>query len=264
MGLPHEGRWWVVTPFANLYFQDDFKSADYTLTFHIGLTERMMWKGDQRPAVGEGFEGLDAVFRQMEHATDACHQVVEAQDAQAAGVALRESLVTLSVVLVDIEPRIADGNSDLKNGDFVGWAEAAAAYLVGGQRRKRLRSYLRALAKETWQYVNWLTHDHHGNQDDAAAGARMAQHVVMEFADALLNYDKPALTACPACGSRRMSSDSDYCDDGFQVTELCEACNWRSDPTWSDYPSRRQDPELATEVIEVLGPCTPGSDGPGR
>lgn len=34
-----QGRWWVVEPFTNLYPQADFKSADYTLTFHIGLTE---------------------------------------------------------------------------------------------------------------------------------------------------------------------------------------------------------------------------------
>jgi hypothetical protein len=30
------GRWWVVTNPMNLYTQDDFKSMDVVLTFHVG------------------------------------------------------------------------------------------------------------------------------------------------------------------------------------------------------------------------------------
>ena len=67
--------------------QDDFKSADYTLTFHIGLTQRMMWKSNQPPTAREGLESLDAVFRQVERATDTAHHVVEVKTLR-----LRESL----------------------------------------------------------------------------------------------------------------------------------------------------------------------------
>jgi hypothetical protein len=41
------GRWWVVTNPTNLYTQDDFKSRDVVLTFHIGLMARV---ADQRVA----------------------------------------------------------------------------------------------------------------------------------------------------------------------------------------------------------------------
>lgn len=257
------GRWWVVTPFANLYSQDDFKSADYTLTFHIGLTQRMMWKSNQPPTALEGFESLDAVFRQVEQATDTAHHVVEVQDAQAAGVALRESLISLGAALVEAEPQIAAGYTDLKKNDFVRWAEAASEYLICGQRKRKLRSYMKTLARETWEYVNWLTHDHHGTQDEAITGARMVQHVVMGYADVLLDHDRPIPSECPACGSRRMFSDSSYFDDGFETTQVCEACEWRSKPEWSAYRSRQPAPQLAPE-IETLGPCTPGGDGPGK
>lgn len=260
----NKGRWWVVTPFTNLYSQDDFKSADYTLTFHIGLTQRMMWKSNQPPTAREGFESLDSVFRQVERATETAHHVVEVQDAQAAGVVLRESLISLGAALVEIEPHIAAGRSDLKKSDFVGWSEAAADYLAGGQRKRKLRSYMKALARETWEYVNWLTHDHHGTQDEAITGARMVQHVVMDYADVLLDQDKPVPSECPVCGSRRMSSDTNYYDEGFETTQLCEACEWRSNPEWLPYRSQQQSPQLTPEEIEGLGPCTPGSDGPGR
>jgi hypothetical protein len=34
-------RWWVVTNPTNLYTQQDFKSKDVVLTFHIGLAMRV-------------------------------------------------------------------------------------------------------------------------------------------------------------------------------------------------------------------------------
>jgi hypothetical protein len=35
------GRWWAVTNPLNLYSQEDFKSRDVVLTFHVGLALRM-------------------------------------------------------------------------------------------------------------------------------------------------------------------------------------------------------------------------------
>jgi hypothetical protein len=32
-----DSRWWVITEPTNLYSQEDFKSRDVALTFHIGL-----------------------------------------------------------------------------------------------------------------------------------------------------------------------------------------------------------------------------------
>ena len=38
----NEGRWWVITPFTNLYSQDHIRSMDIALSFHIGLMSRVM------------------------------------------------------------------------------------------------------------------------------------------------------------------------------------------------------------------------------
>ena len=36
-----DGRWWVITSPTNLYSQELFPSADYTLSFHVGLMARV-------------------------------------------------------------------------------------------------------------------------------------------------------------------------------------------------------------------------------
>ena len=36
-----QGRWWAVTNPLNLYSQDDFKSVDVVLLFHVGLAMRI-------------------------------------------------------------------------------------------------------------------------------------------------------------------------------------------------------------------------------
>jgi hypothetical protein len=43
-----DSRWWVITEPANLNSQEDFKSRDVALTFHIGLSIRMSYLHDKR------------------------------------------------------------------------------------------------------------------------------------------------------------------------------------------------------------------------
>jgi hypothetical protein len=44
-----DGRWWVITNPVNLYSQDQIKSMDIALSFHIGLMSRMMASQPHRP-----------------------------------------------------------------------------------------------------------------------------------------------------------------------------------------------------------------------
>src|ERR1700722_20048749 len=37
-----KNRWWVITNPTNLYSQELFPSLDYTLSFHVGVTTRMV------------------------------------------------------------------------------------------------------------------------------------------------------------------------------------------------------------------------------
>ena len=73
-----DGRWWVITNPVNLYSQDQIKSMDIALSFHIGLMSRMMaskpppaarrtpgcrrspagWTWQREPGPGQGSRGL--------------------------------------------------------------------------------------------------------------------------------------------------------------------------------------------------------------
>jgi hypothetical protein len=46
-----ESRWWVLTNPTNLYSQQDFKSRDVVLTFHLGLALRLEYARDREVPV---------------------------------------------------------------------------------------------------------------------------------------------------------------------------------------------------------------------
>src|ERR1700733_10530761 len=48
-------RYWVISPMTNLYSQQTFASIDNTLTFHIGLTERL--QAQRQAAEDDRIEG---------------------------------------------------------------------------------------------------------------------------------------------------------------------------------------------------------------
>lgn len=63
-------RYWVVTDPTNLYSHDLFPSLDYTLSFHIGVTTRMMHSS--RGAPNKAHESrFMAMWRRWEQAADA-------------------------------------------------------------------------------------------------------------------------------------------------------------------------------------------------
>ena len=53
-----KSRWWVVTEPTNLYSQDDFKSRDVVLTFHLGVALRMLYLQDRDVPVLPGAADL--------------------------------------------------------------------------------------------------------------------------------------------------------------------------------------------------------------
>ena len=84
-------RWWVITNFTNLYSQRHFPSLDYTLSFHIGLMMRLRSRSDR--VDGNDPSPFDEVFRREEQAEHRLDIAIEAEDYQAVGLLLRESLL---------------------------------------------------------------------------------------------------------------------------------------------------------------------------
>ncbi len=74
-----KGRWWVITSPTNLYSQELFPSLDYTISFHVGVTARMM--SQSRPDVEPMEEALlVAAWRKWQQAGEALDEAEEAEN----------------------------------------------------------------------------------------------------------------------------------------------------------------------------------------
>ena len=95
-----DGRWWVITNPVNLYSQDQIKSMDIALSFHIGLMSRMM-ASHPHPSARQGTWVLE-VARRLDVASESLDRAREVEDFQAVGMRLRETLLTLAAKLADL------------------------------------------------------------------------------------------------------------------------------------------------------------------
>jgi hypothetical protein len=80
----------VITNPVNLYSQDQIKSMDIALSFHVGLMSRMMARQPSPPA-GSGIWMLE-VARRLDVASESLDRAREVEDFQAVGMRLRETL----------------------------------------------------------------------------------------------------------------------------------------------------------------------------
>ena len=98
-----DGRWWVITNPVNLYSQDQIKSMDIALSFHIGLMSRVM-ANRPLPAARQGTWVLE-VARRVDVAGESLDRAREVEDFQAVGMRLRETLLTLAAKLAGLGTR---------------------------------------------------------------------------------------------------------------------------------------------------------------
>lgn len=126
-GQPHDvwdvhatdGRWWVITNMTNLYPQDEFKSMDYVLSFHVGLMARIgARQSREAPAGEEEQDRVPSSWRRYEQAADALNEADEAEEFQAAGMRCREALLTFVREVADAA-MIPAGAPAPKAGDFI-------------------------------------------------------------------------------------------------------------------------------------------------
>lgn len=239
-----DSRWWVVTDPTNLYSQADFKSRDVVLTFHIGLMARV-WQLQERkvPVAAGPALLLPGSWRRWQQAFEAYDSGDEAENFQAVGVRLRECLVSF-VGETRSDDLVPIGQTAPKASDFKAWTELLANGLAAGESSASLRSYLKKLSVETWDYVNWLTHAKNAIRLDAEIGLKAAEHLLGTFTAARLRHEQGS-RRCGRCGSYRV------------VGGTCDHCGWVD----TDY----EVPELplpSSEEIErrLAEPCTPSSD----
>jgi hypothetical protein len=224
-------RWWVITNPTNLYSQRHFPSLDYTLSFHIGLMMRLRSRSDR--VSSDEPTPFDEVFRRHEQAVSRHDTAVEAEDYQAVGMQLRESLISLVAALrrrVQLGPDIERP----QDANFIAWSALLMDLLCRGNSNKELRQHLKNTAKETWQLVGWLTHDRNANKTASSIAIHACGTVVGYFIQILERERTDRFEQCPVCKSRNLRTHFDIAiepDGDYYMT--CGVCDWSSHPVSS-------------------------------
>lgn len=254
----NEGRWWVITNPTNLYSQDQIKSMDIALSFHIGLTTRMMGS-DSRDLMNRD-RRVHELMRRLDVASESLDRAKEVEDFQAVGMRLRELLLTLTFKLSELEPQPSSDRTDAlkKAGDFKGLANIYADSIAGGKSSHYLRSLLKSTSAKTWEYVSWLTHARNANEQDARIAFSATNEVIETFLGALVRGQRGKLERCPVCTSYRLRLART--EDGESWIKLCEACGSASavdlPPTDDHVPGsheERKAPEGGCAEVEDFG-----------
>ena len=221
-------RWWVITNLTNLYSQRHFPSLDYTLSFHIGLMMRLRSRSDRVDSSDPS--PFDEVLRRQEQAQDKHDSAVEAEDYQTVGMLLRESLLSLVAALRRRTEIPADIDRP-QDANFVAWTEALMNQLCGGGSNKELRQHLKNIAKETWQLVNWLTHDRSANRTASSIAIHSCETVIGHFIQVLQRERTDKTDQCPVCRSRNVRTHFDISippDGDYYMS--CGVCDWTNHP----------------------------------
>jgi hypothetical protein len=224
-------RWWVITEPTNLYSQSQFPNMDLALTFHVGLCLRIP-RSERRDVTDLPVEPLLGSWRAFQQAHDAIGAAQEVEDYQALGVRCRECLLSL----VHAAQRAIDppaSAEELKQSDFVGWAEAIADTALAGPNQKARRQLLKSSAKATWQFVNWLTHSRSAHFHDAEAALAATEQTLSLFTTATIRHIRGVPDSCPSCGSQRLAPERGVHTsepDKLYERPVCTACGWAGEP----------------------------------
>jgi predicted RNA-binding Zn-ribbon protein involved in translation (DUF1610 family) len=228
-----DGRWWVITNPTNLYPQETVPtpSMDHALAHHIGVVARMLARQHlAAPVDGPPRELAPQSMRKFEQAGDALDRAQEAEDFQAVGMRLRECLIAFAQETSG-EVTVPEGTEPPKRSDVKGWAELLVATVAPGSRSAQKRSYLRTMARETWDLVAWLTHAANATRADADMARDATSHLLEVFTLALIRVKRGEPARCPDCGSYRIVPAHRAEVEEATVEEylLCEECGWESD-----------------------------------
>ena len=242
-----DGRWWVITNPVNLYSQDQIKSMDIALSFHIGLMSRMM-ASRPLPAARQGTWVLE-VARRLDVAGESLDRAREVEDFQAVGMRLRETLLTLAAKLAGLGYQTDAGAADLQQGNFKAWASVCAEAVAAGSSAQYLRALLKALSEKTWNYVAWLTHARAAGRPDAQIALSAVSQTIEAFIVAVNRHQLGTPQRCPVCASYQLRAE--HAGDGSWM-KVCETCGWEA-PAESAPPAAHHDPADENGEAEEAG-----------
>ena len=220
-------QWWVIDgQFTNLYAQKLFPSLDYLLSFHLGLMLRMESErtGTEDPRLRDR---LAAALRKWEQAAQALDASSESEEVQAVGMRCRETL--LAFIRSVSDPTMVPRDTETPQAaNFVKWSDLVAGHLASGHRNERIRGYLKALAKETWELVNWLTHAENVSKVDGTIAIDATHSVLEAFGAALIRRERKTPERCGRCSSLRLQLV--YMPELDYDAAICQTCGFLMTP----------------------------------
>jgi hypothetical protein len=226
-----KGRWWVITSPTNLYSQELFPSLDYTISFHIGVTARVMSRATPRVERMEETL-LAAAWRKWQQAAEALDEAEEPEDFQSVGMRCRESLIAMVKTLAKPE-MVAPGDAAPKRADVSAWSERIADHIAHGSSAKYVRGYMKASAKSGWDLVSWLTHASGATRVDAIMALEATQHTLATYSTAVFRHNHGIPDRCPSCGSYQIGLRQNPDDPVAESVPGCRACGWLGAPRGS-------------------------------
>lgn len=246
-----DGRWWVITNPVNLYSQDQIKSMDIALSFHIGLMSRVMAR--EPVQAGRQDAWVVEVARRLDVASESLDRAREVEDFQAVGMRLRETLLTLAAKLAALGYQTEAGAAELQKGNFKAWASVCAGSVAAGSSAQNLRALLKSLSEKTWNYVAWLTHARAASRPDAQIALSAASQTIEAFIVAVNRQRLGTPQRCPICASYQLRAE--HAGDGRWL-KVCETCGWEA-PAEPTPPRVRDDPADEREAEPAGGGSAP-------
>ena len=164
----------------------------------MGITQQISSR--QKPSAGgEDIERAPRSWRIWEQAVSAVEHAQEAEDFQAVGLRLRETLTTLIQEIG--EPQDDSVRSDIKKADFLAGLDLVASRIAAGRSQQRIRQLLVTTGTSCWHLTNWLTHYKNASLIDAQIALHAVAHFSAPTLLVLVRFARSVRARCPNGGS---------------------------------------------------------------
>jgi hypothetical protein len=250
-------RLWVITGPTNQYDQAQFPHLEIALSFHVGLTARVMER-ERQEVPRERRERFTRAWRKWQQAAEALALADEVETFQAIGLRCRESLLAFVKEAQVVVPP-SDATGELKAGDFKGWSEQIAQTVIAGSGKDQRRNCIISSSQSTWDFVSWLTHSSNAIFFDAENAVELTDRALGDLTYVILRHEFHVPSRCPKCDSYRLLQIGKQLRGGKSgAFTSCQACGWLSDLLTADGqgaavpPNRRRTkPKGECVVVEV-------------
>ncbi len=163
-------------------------------------------------------------FRRWEQAYDALARADEAEDFQAVGNHCRMALLEMIAALASMDMVPASQVAPQRD-NFLAWLDLIADRVAPGSSADRVRSYLKAVGRDTWQLANWLTHTKNAALHDGRLVVDATLNVIQAVAAAMVRHEFGTPDRCERCGSYRVRElGREEVNGHLQAAVFCDKC----------------------------------------